>query len=110
MTTNTIKDLATLTTIPEKTLHKMFKKMVYCICETLQENILEDKSITSLDVGIGTLYIKHETSENLKYHFEPSSYLEKSLKDTILNKQNLLEDVLNESLNEKFMEVYKNLC
>lgn len=110
--TDIVKDISTLTTIPEKTLNKFFRKMTYCICESVQEDMLQENEnqIVELDIGIGILYIKYTDGENLKYHFEPNELLSKSLKQTVINKQNLLEDLLNDSLAKKFMEVYKDLC
>lgn len=106
-----VKDMSTLTTIPEKTLHKFYKKMVFCICEGVQENLLdEDIEISSFDIGIGTLYIKHDNAANIKYHFEPNDFFNKAMTQTVSNGANILEDTLNDALAKKFMEVYKDLC
>lgn len=105
-----VKDMATLTTIPEKSLNKFYKKMIYCMCESVAEDLLdEDIEISEMNIGIGTLYIKHSGSD-IKYHFIPNDLLEKSMQQTVVNKKNLLEDLLNDALAKKFMEVYKDLC
>lgn len=106
---NTIEDLSILSTVPEKTLAKLFKKMVYCICDSVAQDHLDNKEVTVLDIGIGILYIRH-IGEAVKYHFEPSDYLKDSLNKTLVNGENILEDVLNDSLVEKFVEVYKDIC
>jgi len=108
--TNIIEDLANLTTIPSKTILKLLKKEVFCICEAVEEDVLAEEAISQLDLGIGTLYIKHDNLDDIRYKFIPNKYLEKCINDTLLNKQNLLEDVLNQSLKKKFLDAYKDLC
>lgn len=106
-----VKDMSTLTTIPEKTLHKFYRKMVFCICEGVEESLLEeDVAISSFDIGIGTLYIKHDNAMNIKYHFEPNDFFSKAMNQTVAGGANILEDTLNDALSKKFMEVYKDLC
>ena len=110
--TNIVNDVSVLTTIPEKTLAKFFRKMVFCICEAVLEDIKDEanfKEISELDIGIGKLYIKHIGTE-IKYKFEPSEYLEKAIIDTVSGKENLLTDFLDESLAKKFVDLYKELC
>lgn len=110
--TNIINDVSILTTIPDKTLAKFFKKMIFCICEAVQENILDEnniKDVTELDIGIGKLYIKH-VGTDLKFHFEPSDFFKKALLATITNKKNCLKEFLDETLGKRFLEVYKDLC
>ena len=109
---NIVSDVSILTTIPEKTLAKFFRKMVFCICQAVQEDLLDEnnpKDITELNIGIGTLYIKH-VGTDLKYRFEPSEYLQKSLIATVSNKENLLKEFLDKALAKSFIEVYKDLC
>ncbi len=109
---NIISDVSILTTIPEKTIAKFFRKMIFCICEAVAENMLNENSnsnITELDIGIGKLYIKH-VGTDIKYRFEPSELLEKSILATVVNKKNHLEEFLDATLVKKFTEVYKDLC
>lgn len=110
--TNIVNDVAILTSIPDKTLAKFFRKMVFCICEAVQETLLDEsniKDITELDIGIGKLYIKHVGTE-VKYRFEPSEYLEKALEQTLVEKKNVLENFLDDTLNKKFVDLYKEIC
>ena len=46
----------------------------------------------------------------MKYKFIPSKYLKKAVSMTVEEDKNVLEDALNNSLIEKFTEVYKDLC
>lgn len=107
--TNIVSDVSTLTTIPEKTLNKLITKYIYCICEAILEDVMNEKDVSELDLGFGILYIKHVGNE-VKYKFVPSSDLEKAVSNTVTKKLNLLENVLNETLAKKFIEVYKDLC
>ncbi len=106
---NIIEDVSKLTTIPEKTLNKLTQKIIYCICEQIQEDILEEKEISELDLGLGTLYIKY-VGDQIKYKFIPASDLEKAVYSTVVKKLNLMETALNEALAKKFIDVYKDLC
>ena len=106
-----ISDLSTLSTIPEKTLGKLSAKVVYCICdavaEALAEDASEDRSV-DLDIGIGTLSIGL-VDDAIKYKFVPNETLETSVKQTVLNERNLLEDALEKSFVDKITNVYKEL-
>lgn len=107
--TNIVKDVATLTTISEKTLMKLSKKALYSICEAVSEDKANDVAISELFIGIGTLYIKNDNGV-MKYHFEPSDSLDKALTQTIVNNNNPLEGMLNDALHKKFADIYKDLC
>lgn len=109
---NIVNDVSTLSTIPEKVLNKLFRRMTFCMSEALAEDILQgnEEKILSMDIGIGILSIKYVDPENIKYHFEPSDLLAKAFKQTALNKENFLEDLVVDSLSKKFLEVYKDLC
>lgn len=107
---NIVSDVSTLTTIPEKTIDKFNKKIIYCICEGVQESRIANIPISEFDIGIGQLYIKHDVDGEIKYHFKPNDLLKKSIEQTVINNQNLLEITLNDALSKKFMEVYKDLC
>lgn len=106
---NIVNDVSKLTTIPEKTLNKLNQKFIYSICEQIQEDILEEKEISELDIGLGTIYIKY-VGDEIKYKFVPNSELEKAVYATVVKKLNLMETTLNEALAKKFIDVYKDLC
>ena len=82
-----IKDTATLTTIPEKTLRKLISKEIYCVNEAVVEMKEADLEVINLDLGIGTLAITVD-EETVYYKFIPSGELDSSVKATILNGQN----------------------
>ena len=106
---NIVEDVSKLTTIPEKTLNKLNQKFIYTICEQIQEDILQEKEMSELDIGLGTIYIKY-VGDEIKYKFIPNQELEKAVYSTVVKKLNLMETVLNEALAKKFIDVYKDLC
>lgn len=106
-----VSDLSTLTTIPEKTLEKLGAKVIYCICDALAESLAENQDKdrpVDIDLGIGTLSLI-KSDDSVKYKFIPSEALETSVKQTVLNERNLLEDALEKSFVEKITNVYKDL-
>ena len=106
---NIVEDVSKLTTIPEKSLVKLEQKFIYAICEQIQEDVLADKEMSELDIGLGTLYIKY-LGDEIKYKFIPNANLEKAVYNTVVKKLNLMETALNEALAKKFIDVYKDLC
>lgn len=98
-----IKDVAVLTTIPEKTLKKLSTKAIYCINDAVVDAAGEPADI---DIGIGTLSIS-VVNDKVVYKFVPSKEFEESIKNSVINEQNLLEDALEASLVDKITNVYK---
>jgi hypothetical protein len=107
-TINIVKDTAVLTTIPEKALKKIIDKMVHSIGEAVVEARIGKKDILELDIGFGMLFIKLG-DDSVQYKFVPGEKLEETVKNSFINKQNLLEDVLDASLINKLTNIYKDL-
>lgn len=105
---NIVKDTAVLTTIPEKAIKKIVDKMIYSINEAVVEARISGETDIELEIGLGTLLIKLE-DDSIKYKFIPGDKLEESVKNSFINKQNLLEDVLDASLVNKLTNIYKDL-
>jgi len=108
MSKNIIQDMATLTTIPEKNLSKLIDVSIYCISDAIQECLKQEETIAEIDIGIGILYIQC-LGNNIKYKFIPSDRLDKAVKETLINKLNLLEIKLETSLVSKITNIYKDL-
>lgn len=106
---NIVEDVSVLSTIPDKTLYKLLNKVLYCISDAVLDDINNDVPVSELDLGIGTLYIKHEDGE-VAYKFIPSADFSKAVNSTVKNKQNLLSNTLDKALVKKFLEVYKDIC
>ena len=105
---NIIKDISTLTTIPYATLTKLIDVLELCICHAVEESILKNGEVTSINVGIGTLNIK-ATEDEIKYKFIPSTKFEESVKQTALTRESPLINKVEEKLKDKVMNVYKEL-
>ena len=94
-----VKDVATLTTISEKLL----TKVIYCISDAVADAKNEPADI---DLGFGVLSIS-VLNDKVCYKFTPSNDFDNTIKSTVINEQNLLEDALEASLVDKITNVYK---
>ena len=106
---NVIKDVSTLSTIPEKDIVKFLKKFVYVICDGVEESKLKGDTVSAFDLGIGVLYIKHEPNSEIEYKFIPCKYMDKGIKATVNENKNPFTEDLNNSLVKKFTNAYKDL-
>ena len=105
-----IKELSTLTTIAPKHLTKLLDKVYYCINDCVEENlVINDEEVVDIDIAIGTLSIKVDGGRIL-YKFKPSEKLENTVKDTIINRKNLLTDTDAIEINtvNKITDMYKD--
>ena len=105
---NIIEDVATLTTINKKNLNKLVEVALYCINEAIEESLLDQKTVTDLDIGIGELHIQFVDNE-LKFKFIPNAKLREGAIDTIKGKQNNLELILEQNLVDKITNIYKEI-
>lgn len=105
---NLIDDISKLTTIPDKVLLKLVDKSYFCISSAIEEALLEHKDIVEIDLGIGTLYLEVK-SESVRYKFLPNKELDKTVKDTVINRKNSLQDVLEMTLVDRITNTYKEL-
>ena len=103
-----VSDIATLTTLPDKTLRRLCDKGSECIChnvlETLQNNELE----TNIDISIGNIKIIVENNE-IHYRFIPSAKLEEMLVNTLNTEVDPLVKDIEESLTTRILNAYKDL-
>lgn len=102
------KDMSIITTIPEANIDKLFEKMEWCICNSIEETLLNSEKISEINIGIGYLYILTEEG-NIKYKFVPSKHLEDNIKATYNNGKNPLTLNIEDSLIKKITNVYKEL-
>lgn len=108
MNNNIIEDVSQLTTIPLASLNKISALEINCICHAVQESMLAQENITSVDIGIGKLLLCQETS-GIRYKFIPSSELEKSLIETLTNRKSPLISQVEETLVSRIVKTYKDL-
>ena len=105
---NVIKDLSTLTTIPEDTLRSLVDKLEYCICDNIEETMIKGETQCGLDIGIGILYISFSNGE-LKYHLKPRAKINDSIVNVLKNKMNVLTNKVESTLIDKVTNTYKDL-
>ncbi len=105
---NVLKDVSLLTAIPEKTLTKLSEMTLYSICENVREDVMENKPISELNFDLFTLYIKHDEDE-IKYKVVPSEKMQKYVKETVSKKLNILENTVNNTLEKKILQMYKDI-
>nr|DAR38066.1 MAG TPA: hypothetical protein [Caudoviricetes sp.] len=106
--TDILSDLSNLTTINYKTLIRTSNIIIGCICEAIRESEVNNKDITEVNIGIGTLIIKKEDKE-FKFKFVPSDLFKKLLVSTLKNKTMPLDIILEDSLISKLTNTYKTL-
>lgn len=105
---NLNQDLSQLTTVPKLQLDNMVKTSLDIICHNVQESLSAKETITTIDIGIGTLYIKVE-GEEIKYKFIPSHRLENGIKYTVTTGESPLIDAVANVLKDRICNTYKDL-
>ena len=105
---NTLQSVQMKFDYSEKNLSKLIDVSIYCISDAIQECLKQEETIAEIDIGIGILYIQC-LDNNIKYKFIPSDMLDKAVKETLINKLNLLELKLETSLVSKITNIYKDL-
>lgn len=103
-----IEDLSTITTIPVASLQKLANKASFCICNCVEETSLKNKSLTEINIGIGTLII-NVVDNNIQYKFVPNKKFEDSIRTTLIDKKNPLVEKAEDALVKKILQVYKNI-
>lgn len=106
--TNLIDDIVSLTNVSEKTLEKFLPIARYCVCHSVYEALCEKTGIAEIDFGYGHLQIKIDSC-GLCYKFIPSKDLEQMLIDTIKTKNSPLIRKLENNLQDKIDETYREL-
>ena len=108
MINNIIVDVSKLTKVPMEIIESMSALEEDCISHCVMESMLKKESLTSVDIGIGTLYILVEDSA-VKYKFIPSTMLESKVNETLKTKKSSLIKKGEKSLKTKIEGAYKNL-
>ena len=108
MTYKLSSDLCNVTSIPKLCLDNISMKAEDCICHIIQENLTSKQPISSIDIGIGVLYIKLN-EDTISYKFIPSNRLENGIRTTIQTGENPLMLKLEHSLADRVKNTYKGL-
>lgn len=104
---NIVTDIAALTTIPAGSLNRLVEKAALCICNDLEEELLKDNNLVSVDIGIGNLQILVDDND-LKFRFIPNKKFEAAVRATAVDKKNPLIEKTEVTLARRITEVYKN--
>ena len=102
------EELSTLTNISKSVLDKLTNLSISCICDALEDDILKGESVLNIDIGFGTLSIKHSDNE-MRYRFVPDAKFEEAIVQTIINDKNPLKATVEDTLRKRIMSVYKEL-
>lgn len=103
-----INDISTLTGVSANSLYELLDKSQIIIAHNVIENLIEENSLTTIDIGIGTLYIKLE-DEHIKYKFIPSKNLEELVQKSVTSMSSPLSDRVDMVLNKRIEQTYKDL-
>lgn len=101
-------DLSKLSNIPEDILERFLNLTAYCISNTVYESLLNNEQLTELDMGFGTLIIKHDLKD-LKLKFIPSTDLEMDLKNVNSGGKPALYHKIEKALIAKLNDLYKEI-
>lgn len=108
MNNETVDILSSMTTINKKQVERIFKTLNMKICDDVLENILNNETLTIVDIGVGSLQILVGGDE-IRYKFIPSRLLEKNLLNTVETKKSPIETVLEEAIDLRINDAYKDL-
>ena len=108
MTHNLMDNLGSLTLIKSSILTKLVDVSENCICDYILNTIEEDEDITSINIGIGNIYINISDDE-LNYKFIPNKKLEKKILKTIDTGESPLVMSIEDKLNQRILNTYKEL-
>ena len=101
-----IKDLSVLTTIPEKNLHSLVNKYIWCIYDNVHEQHLKNETI-NIDLEIGNLYITI-IDDIVKYKFIPKEDFNSQILK-VLQGENILKTKVGKTLVDKICNTYKDM-
>lgn len=105
---NIIKDVSTLTTIPELNLTKLFNIINKCISHDIVECLKNNEDVCIEDIGIGNLVINLDSDE-LKFKFIPSQQLQTTVLNSIRYGESELVIEVEQLLKDKIINTYKSL-
>lgn len=101
-------DLSKLSNIPEDTIEKFLTLTSYCISNTVYESLLNNEQLTELDMGFGTLIVKHDLKD-LKLKFIPNAGLEMDLNNVNSGGKPALYHKIEKAIIAKLNDLYKEI-
>ena len=105
---NIVKDLSTVTTISPASTQKILSKFQDCLCYAIQEALADKETEIELDLYVGKLMIEIIEDE-IQYKFVPSYSFEKDVFDTVSTGVCPMFSKVENSIQGKIMNAYKEL-
>lgn len=105
---NALTGVSTLTSVNEKTLNKLVDVLIYCITDAVSDSVIENEKLTVVDIGIGQIKVLQD-EDKVKFAFVPCAKLRESIIKSIFNRENVLEEVVENTLKNKLINTYKEL-
>lgn len=103
-----LEDISATSRLPLGSLNRISNNIETLICHAVNESMHNLEPVCRVDIGIGTLDIFCDNS-TISWKFTPSSTLETSMVDMIVNNKDPLVAKLEDSLQERMMNSYKEL-
>ena len=108
MTTDLIKDLSTLTTIPEKALSSLAEKASLCICDAIADMKAAGEGSVEISLGFGAL-IASSDGQSLRFRFVPDAKLGMSAAKAAKTGESALTATLEAALVDHVTNTYKDI-
>ena len=106
--TKILDDICEITTIPPASMHKLFDKIGWCVCNSVYESKLANDTYCECNIGLGNLIISMQDNM-LQYKFIPSMKFENELVATLKTGKNPLEIKLEETFVNRILKTYKDM-
>ena len=104
------EDLNKTTNLSYELMDRVTNKIKYFICDDILDSLLGENDTTEIDIGIGTLVIYVDKTNNaIKYKFVPSKELEDSINYTVVELKSPLKERASKGLSSRVGEIYKEL-
>ena len=103
-----INDLSTITSTDKNVFEKLAYNSIYCICDYIENAVLNNEPSCDVDIGIGILKIKIGDG-TISYSFIPNQAFETGIVNTVENQQNFLVASVNNLLVGRLNKLYDNL-
>lgn len=101
-------DLSNICNVPEDIIDKILQATAYCISNAAYESLLNNEQMTELDIGFGSLLIKHDLRD-LKLKFIPSKELEADLSNVNSGGKPEFYYKIEKAVMFKLMDLYKEI-
>lgn len=106
-----LKNVSKITTIPRTQLDDVMHKVSMCIAHEVIPLVDDDNNgnQVDLDIGIGTLQLRHTEDDSISYKFIPSNQLEKMIISAVKSGESPIIGVCEQKIVERVLTTYKEL-